>query len=473
MPSCHRSLLLTIGLVLLTAPSRPAAQGAADIRLVVAPGAQARSAVVQLAAGEGWQIRLQAQPQQPQPNVGIYVHAEGGELVARDDPDAISDAYTWRAERAGTFYFVVQNSGAGPGTVIATRVARADTPPVATSRPVPAAGGRNYVVTRVFFATDRQPTPAAGATAFGGEFSSALRYGYSDVSIPREHRLGELEGPSIFRLEFRNDPERHIVLLRVQPEPVADFNRRFASRAAASLRREALLFIHGFNVAFDDALRRAAQISYDLAFDGPTLVFSWPSQASLLPVDYRRDERNAQLSADHLSGLIGDVMKSVPNLTLHVIAHSMGNRVLAAALEQIAAAGPAAPRLNQVAMVAPDIDAELFRRASGKFAGAARRVTLYASSADAALKVSQNLAGYTRAGQGGADVLVLPGIDTIDASSVDTSVLGFSHAYYADNTTVLSDLFGLLRGRPPSERFGLVPVTTARGPYWRFQPAAR
>jgi esterase/lipase superfamily enzyme len=263
------------------------------------------------------------------------------------------------------------------------------------------------------------------------------------------------------------------VVLRVESESVADFGRAFSSRVAASLRHEALLFVHGFNVAFDDAIRRAAQISYDLAFDGPTLVFSWPSQASMLPIDYRRDERNAELSADHLRSVILDLMKGSPDLTLHVIAHSMGNRVLASALEQIAAAGAAASKLDQVAMVAPDIDAELFRRASGRFASAARRVTLYASSADAALKVSQKLAGYSRAGQGGADVLVIPGIDTIDASSVDTSTLGFSHSYYADNSTVLSDLFALLRGRPPAERFGLVPVTTPRGPYWRFQPAAR
>jgi esterase/lipase superfamily enzyme len=471
LPFC-RPLLLTLGLVLLVPPSRPAAQGGPELRLVVAPGAQARSSPVRLSAGEGWQIRLQAQPQQPQPYVGIYVHSQGGELVGRDDPDAISDAYTWRAETDGTFYFVVQNSGAGPGTVIATRVARpAPEPGRSTARPVPA-GNRNYAVTRVFFATDRQPA-APGAATFSGEFSNGLRYGYSDVSIPRDHRLGELEGPSIFRLEFRSDPERHIVLLRVQTASAADFSRAFSSRVAASLRHEALLFVHGFNVTFDEAMRRAAQVSYDLAFGGPTLVFSWPSQGSMLPVDYRRDERNAELSADHLRSVMLDVMKGSPGLTLHVIAHSMGNRVLASALEQIAAGGAVSSKLDQVAMVAPDIDAELFRRASPKFAGAARRLTLYASSADAALKVSQNLAGYSRAGQGGADVLVIPGIDTIDASSVDTSTLGFSHSYYADNSTVLSDLFGLLRGRPPSERFGLVSVTTSRGPYWRFQPAAR
>src|SRR5262249_1711358 len=159
-----------------------------------------------------------------------------------------------------------------------------------------------------------------------------------------------------------------------------------------------------------------AQISYDLAFDGPTLVFSWPSQGKALPLDYRRDERNAELADDDLKKVIGDVLASSPNVTLHIIAHSMGNRVVSSALQQLGATSPA--KLDQVAMVAPDIDAELFRRAAGKIAAAARHVTLYASSSDAALKLSQTFAGYSRAGQGGAQVVVVPGIDTVDASSV-------------------------------------------------------
>src|SRR5262245_35020900 len=104
MQSVRRLWLLTLGLDLI-APERPIAQSGSDLRMVIAPGAQARSSPVRLSAGEGWQIRLQAQPQQPAPYVAIYVHAESGELVGRDDPEATTDAYTWRAEADGTFYF--------------------------------------------------------------------------------------------------------------------------------------------------------------------------------------------------------------------------------------------------------------------------------------------------------------------------------------------------------------------------------
>jgi esterase/lipase superfamily enzyme len=82
------------------------------------------------------------------------------------------------------------------------------------------------------------------------------------------------------------------------------------------LGHEALLFVHGFNVTFDDAVPRAAQISYDPAFGGPTIVFSWPSQGGMLPFDYRRDERNAELSADNLKKVILDVINASPGVTV-------------------------------------------------------------------------------------------------------------------------------------------------------------
>ena len=59
-------------------------------------------------------------------------------------------------------------------------------------------------------------------------------------------------------------------------------------------------------------------------------------------------------------------------------------------------------------------------------------------------------------------------IETVDATNVDTSFVG--HSYYGENRSVMSDLFNLLRERKSANtRFGLAPVETARGTYWRFQ----
>ena len=54
------------------------------------------------------------------------------------------------------------------------------------------------------------------------------------------------------------------------------------------------IFIHGYNTSFDDALRRAGQISYDLRFGGATYVFSWPASNN-----YFADYDTARKSIDN------------------------------------------------------------------------------------------------------------------------------------------------------------------------------
>jgi esterase/lipase superfamily enzyme len=125
--------------------------------------------------------------------------------------------------------------------------------------------------------------------------------------------------------------------------------------------------------------------------------------------------------------------------------------------------------LRQIILAAPDIDVELFKRLAESFRSKANRVTLYASSKDRALSMSRRIHDRPRAGETGAGIVVMPGIDTIDVSAVDTELDG--HSYYGDNRSVISDIFQLLRhGFPPGERFGLVQVLAPSGRYWLFRP---
>jgi hypothetical protein len=64
--------------------------------------------------------------------------------------------------------------------------------------------------------------------------------------------------------------------------------------------------------------------------------------------------------------------------------------------------------------------------------------------------------------------VILNGIETIDATNVDTSLMG--HAYVAESRSVLGDIFTLIKtGQRAGERFSLVPMTSAAGPYWAFR----
>ena len=97
----------------------------------------------------------------------------------------------------------------------------------------------------------------------------------------------------------------------------------------------------------------------------------------------------------------------------------------------------------------------------------ANHVTLYASSDDQALIASKQVHGYPRAGESGEHVVVVPGVETIDVSGIDLSLLG--HSYYGDNESMLRDLYEVVRARLPAAQRALL-VTRRQGAlvYWQL-----
>lgn len=128
-----------------------------------------------------------------------------------------------------------------------------------------------------------------------------------------------------------------------------------------------------------------------------------------------------------------------------------------------------AARLRQVVFAAPDIDTATFKDLATAFHEKAERFTLYASSEDKALKASKAIHKYPRAGESGHALVIVGSVDTVDATAVDTSLLG--HSYYGDNRSVLADVFQLIqRESPPQERFVLKPKEKYGARYWLFSP---
>ena len=86
-----------------------------------------------------------------------------------------------------------------------------------------------------------------------GQERGELELGTCQVSVPKDHQVGALESPSVLRLEFREDPERHVVLQNVECRPAEDFYRELRTCVDRSADKEAFVFIHGFNVGFEEA----------------------------------------------------------------------------------------------------------------------------------------------------------------------------------------------------------------------------
>jgi esterase/lipase superfamily enzyme len=281
--------------------------------------------------------------------------------------------------------------------------------------------------------------------------------------------MGRLERPSIWKFQFREDPEKHVVIITSEEKDLSAWTAIARERLTISDQKSALIFIHGFNVTFEDAIRRTAQIGWDLQFNGVITTFSWCSEGRKR--SYLTDERNARLAAPRLFELLEILRKDVGVESIQVIAHSMGNLVLMEALRKLAADRHPLT-LDEVIFAAPDCDAVEFRRALGEFKEKARRYTLYGSEADLALRISKDIrSDYPRAGDGGERILVVEGLETIDATAIGEDMLGLGHSYFAAKRTVLSDLFYLIQeSLPAARRSGMEERQQSGVDYWLFVP---
>lgn len=323
---------------------------------------------------------------------------------------------------------------------------------------------------RIYYATDRARTGDEDPASFYGGDRGMLEMGSAVISIPPRHLPGKIERPSVWTLDFRQDPDRHVVLQSVTPGDADAVFAEMRGQLAEAGSVSAFVFVHGFNVPFAEAAQRTAQMAYDMNFDGVPILYSWPSRGSVL--SYIADTAVVNLSGRRLTLFLEDVVQKSGAKRIHLIAHSMGNRALTDALELYALRHEGEPpAFDQVLFTAPDLDAGLFAEMAKTMRRAAQRLTLYASDRDWALAVSRRLHGdAVRAGQGGKGILYSGEVDSIDMTSIGEDML--MHSYYANNPSALSDMLSLLwRDAPPENRCGMVRAEGDLGEYWEYVPA--
>jgi esterase/lipase superfamily enzyme len=288
-----------------------------------------------------------------------------------------------------------------------------------------------------------------------------VHHGLCRVFIPESHKIGSIGSPWWKRLlTFSNDRLR--VLGISELEQAAYWSGITAHIAAlAADERNALIFIHGYNVSFEEAALRAAQIGFDLSIKGAMAFFSWPSQGSL--DGYPADEATIEASEGVIADFMTDFADRTGATAVHVIAHSMGNRGVLRAVNRIAvnAQHRSEKPFGQIILAAADVDADTFRQLSAAYAEVASRTTLYVSERDRAVEASRWLHGFERAGYM-PPTLVVPGIDTINVTGIDLTMLG--HGFVYEARAVLTDMHTLIRrGTPPEQRFGLREATNEGG----------
>jgi esterase/lipase superfamily enzyme len=305
-----------------------------------------------------------------------------------------------------------------------------------------------YAAVRVFYGTNRVRAGDGTLSPYYGKLDGALQYGYLTVTIPQSHKLAELETPQQW-LEFSlgvsatQDKTKYVLLDSVTPLAKDAFLAALHQQVIDSSSKDAFIFIHGYNTSFEDAARRTAQLAYDMDFDGTPIMYSWPSQGSLSA--YTADEAVIDVSVIRMTEFLDALVEHFGAEHIHLIAHSMGSRVLIGALQRYLLAHASASRqriFGQIVFTAPDVDRDYFIAATDLLRGSAERLTLYASDSDYALRMSQIIHSWPRAGFAGSTIIRIQGLDTIDMSGVPADLLG--HSYFAANGGAVYDLLHLL-----------------------------
>lgn len=227
---------------------------------------------------------------------------------------------------------------------------------------------------------------------FNGERATEISYAAIAISIPPDdfRETGTINWPA----SLPGDPHRDFVTVSAN---YLDKKQLFAAVSAAAKptgRRNVLIFVHGFNNRFDDAVYRFAQVVHDAKTPGIPVLFTWPSLGELTLRAYAYDRESANSSGNALEQLI-EMLAADPTVKeINIVAHSMGNVVALEALRAMASRrGTIGAKVRNVALVAPDVGVDVFRSEIQGMGRSRPRFLLFASQDDAALNFSKTIGG--------------------------------------------------------------------------------
>ena len=338
----------------------------------------------------------------------------------------------------------------------------------------------NVDCVRVFYGTNRtitvdgksqQPSSEQDVTAIVNESGGELVVGRADIWLPLlvkdggEREISETPLATGTPPTERDEQEKFVFITRITASGKEHFVSELQSAVDDQDSQSVMLFVHGFNVTFDAALIRSAQLVVDLRegadFNpGAPALFSWPSAGKVAPGTYRGDQARSLAAAPYLTEFLNLLTQNLEIERVNIIAHSMGNRVLTEALENYAATyletHPDKAIEFRIVLAAADVDRAEFDRVAEGLKDMDPKVTIYASDNDQALNVSKFLNRFKpRLGDTDGNKPYIRndrGFVTVDATPVATELFGLGHSYYSDNPFILNDIKCSLADTPPGDR---------------------
>jgi len=369
------------------------------------------------------------------------------------------------------------------------------------------AAGSTVDPVEVFYITNRAPeTTQDGTLTYGAERSHSLAFG--SVPVFGHEAETAVVGAPVELGRFPHTPyavERTKGGVRRAPSVVAEHERAAAAmlkelgrRVAASRRKEIVVFVHGFNNSFNDAVKSAAQLCSDFGpQDFTCIALTWPAGGSRGAfLGYNVDRESGEFSvSDAVKAL--RIVSDTPGLReWHFIAHSRGTDVLASALRDLSIESYVSQtpmskrRAGNIIFAAPDMDldvafSKLFSPVSDPDLMYGHKsapdvtlnpgrlhLTVYASDSDGALGMSEFLYG-SQLRLGRLDAHTDPEVmrlaphfaDLADFISVEGGEGLVGHSYFLSNPRVRADMTAIVRDdrKASDRRPSLVEI---RRPFW-------
>lgn len=223
--------------------------------------------------------------------------------------------------------------------------------------------------------------------------------------------------------------------------------------------REAMIFVHGFNSEFKDALSTTAALWHHSGRTAVPISYSWPAGNPGL-FKYFKDRESGEFTIFHLKEFLR-ALSEMPELDkLHIISHSRGADVVTTALRELILVERSAGRnptkslkIENLILAAPDLDfgVSLQRLVAEKIGGAVGQVSLYLNPNDGALGLAQRLATGTRFGRLSVEDLseresqIFERLENVNFVSVEQAGANLGHSYFRRNPAVFSDIVLTMR----------------------------
>ncbi len=285
----------------------------------------------------------------------------------------------------------------------------------------------------------------------GVEGDNLLKLGLCRINVPKNHTTGEIN----FTKDNRQSSHDYFKVIGYK-----NFTEEKFFESLKKSRRIPLVFVHGFNVRYQEAVLRAAQIAYDLKYQGPVVLFSWPAGAGdgfldekLINVTYKNNTKTAADSIVYFKNFLSSFKKA--DIKINLMVHSMGHQVVIPALndwvkENSQQLNPENKLINELILNAPDFESDKFVEYAESLNALTKRITLYCSFNDNAMVASEVFNKTKRLGA----CTQVENVDSINVSQVDAPTLGIGglgHGYYSSRP-ILSDVFQVLLGLDAEKR---------------------